>query len=58
MKKIISKGKNKDKGQSFDRYKVQMDLICDVCNSRLFVYSNKMVGVKGVLKQYDVDGTQ
>ena len=47
LNKRLSKEKDKDKVQRFDRSKVQMDLICDGCNYHQCVYFNKMVGAKG-----------
>ena len=47
MKKFLEMGKNKGKGRSFDRPKIQIELIYDGYNYQLCVYSNKMVGAKG-----------
>ena len=44
---MLAKGKEKDKGKSFDRPKVKMELICYSCNAHQCEYSNKMVGAKG-----------
>ena len=55
LKKRLAMVKYKDKGQSFDRYKVRMELICDGCNYRRCFYSNKMVGGKGGPKKSDVE---
>ena len=54
LKKMLARGKNKDKGKNFDRSKVQMELICDGCNAHQCVYSNKMVGSKCGPTQSDV----
>ena len=56
--KRLLKGKEKDKGGRFDMYKVQMELICDGCNTHQCVYSNKMVGLTGFLTAYDVQEIQ
>ena len=58
MKKIFEKGKGNYKGQSFDRSKVQMKLICDDFNAHLCLYSNKIVGVRGGPTKSDVGGLQ
>ena len=58
MKKNLAKGKEKDKGRSFDRSNVQMELICDGCNTHWCVYSNKMVGAKGGPKISNVEELQ
>ena len=58
MNERLSKGKYKDKGQRFDRSKVLIELICDGCNARRCVYSNKMVGAKGGLTKSDVEELQ
>ena len=55
MKKRLAKGKDKDNGQNFDRYKVQMELICDGFNVHHCVYSNKTVDAKGVPKKSDME---
>ena len=58
MKKMIAMGKDKDKGQIFDSYKVRMELIYDSNNANWCVYSNKMFGLKGGLKESDVEELQ
>ena len=47
LNKRLAKGNDKDKGQSFDSSKFQMDLICDGCIAHQFLYINKMVEAKG-----------
>ena len=54
----MGKDKYKEKGRMFDRSKVQMELICDVCNDHQYVYSSNMVRVKSVPKKYDVEELQ
>ena len=58
LKKRLAKGKYKDKGRSFDRYKVRMEIICDGCNAHRCVYSNNMFGEIGGPKKYDVEELQ
>ena len=58
MNKRLTKGKEKCKGWQFDRYKVQMEIICDGCNSHRCIYSNKMVGAKDGTTKYDVEELQ
>ena len=47
-KKRLAMGKKNYKGRSLDRYKVQIELICDGCNAHQCVYYNKMVGAKDI----------
>ena len=58
LKKGLTKGKYKDKGQRFDMSKVQMELICYGYNAHQCVYSNKMAGGKGILTKSDVGELQ
>ena len=55
LKKRLAKLKENYKGEILDMSKVRMELICDGCNDHRCVYSNKMVGVKGGPKQYDME---
>ena len=57
-KKMLEKGKDKDKGRIFDSSKVQMDLIYDGCNAHRCVYPNKMVGAKGGQTKSDMEEIQ
>ena len=58
LKKILAKGKEKYKGQSFDKTKIQMELICDGCNAHRCVYSNKMVGANSGPEKSDSEDLQ
>ena len=58
MKKSLAKEKDKDKRRIFDRSKVQMKVICDGCNARRCVYSNKTVGAKGGPTKSDMEELQ
>ena len=58
LNKSLAKVNERDKGQIFDRSKVQMELICDDCNANRCVYSNKIVGAKGGLTKSEVEELQ